>query len=491
MNFVDYKRFSFFALVAVITMVIAVGHFLNLSYEKPSKDGSHYVAYAYNSLKYGIYDYSRSERPSPDYRREPGYPLWLMAGMIIHPTIDLKTQDANCIVRAEGNCLEIITYLKIGNIILLMATALLSGYFVYLYSKNILASGICYFLIAFSGSLGYFTSRFYSEPLATFLVVAGSFSLYNLTQNGFTRRRAFLCGLLLASLALTKAIFYYLIYLCCILLFIWWISQGIGVKNSFKRILFFLLGAFILLGPWIIRNYIQIGTFSIAGRAGLNLTVRANYDEASKEEYRALILMYAPKFKWVRQQSKTYVDSAMREKLKGYVQRAYSRRDQLKSELHLEDPELDQFLFNEAKQRIVSNFVNHLALVLPVALRGSGVEVGYGFNPKNSLRETIGIKTFGVDVSKLFISTKLIPNIVFIVAFFGAFFLSLLFRNWGLAWFLIPSMYSFGMYSFFTHFEYRFNLPSIPIYAICVSILMRKTYRLLHEQVHTHRLNES
>lgn len=483
MNLQKYRNHRLITLITIVTLLISIGHFLNLSYQRPSDDGIHYVAYAYNSLKFGIYSTSRSEKPSPNYRREPMYPVWLMTEMLIHPEIDLNTQDARCIVLVEGTCLEMINYLKIGNIVLLMATALLSGYFVFLHGKSIWVSGICYFLIAFSGSLGYFTSRFYSEPLATLLVVAASFALYQLTQKDFTRRRAFLCGLLLASLALTKAIFYYLVFLCCILLFIWWTFQSVGIKNTILRISFLLLGAFILIGTWNLRNYIQFNTFSLAGRAGLNLTLRANYNEISPEEYRALILMYAPWLKWVIKENNNYDRSAMRLKLRDFWSDAKMRRDRVKSELGLKDPELDDFLFKEAKGRILSNLGKHLALVLPLALRGSSPESGYGFNPKNARHETIGIRKFGIDVSKFFKSAKAVPNMIYITVFFGTFFYSIIFRKWGMAWFLLPSIYGFAMYSFFTNFQNRFNIPSIPIYDITLCLFGLKIYNVFKGQI--------
>ena len=69
-----------FLIVIVVSLMLFVGHFLNISFEKPAGDQRHYLAFAYNSLKHGVFDDARTDRPRPDNRRprltEPS-DLWI------------------------------------------------------------------------------------------------------------------------------------------------------------------------------------------------------------------------------------------------------------------------------------------------------------------------------------------------------------------------------------------------------------------------------
>ena len=200
------KIIIFFTLASIL---ISAGHFLNLRLKPPAKDGMHYTAYAYNTLKYGVYSHNRSEKPKSNNRREPMYPITLMIGIMLHPGIDLSVHNAKCIAQGKNNCIELVTYLKIINIIFLMLSALISAYFVYRYTGKKWVSVICFLLISLSGQLGRFTGTFYTETLAALLLIALSFLLYELVEKGFTKRRAFTAGLSLGALALTKAVYLY------------------------------------------------------------------------------------------------------------------------------------------------------------------------------------------------------------------------------------------------------------------------------------------
>jgi len=103
-----YKKAFLFFVIIILSLLISLGHILNLNYKRPNKDRSQYLAYAYNTLKYGVYDSSTDGDLHPDWRREPIWPLVLMGTMILHPGIDLEVQDIKCIARGEGKCIRLI-----------------------------------------------------------------------------------------------------------------------------------------------------------------------------------------------------------------------------------------------------------------------------------------------------------------------------------------------------------------------------------------------
>ena len=160
------KKVLIILIFTLVSLLISIGHFLNLRLKPPAKDGMHYTAYAYNTLKYGVYSHNRSENPKSNNRREPMYPITLMIGIMLHPGIDLSVHNAKCIAQGKNNCIELVTYLKIINIIFLMLSALISAYFVYRYTGKKWVSVICFLLISLSGQLGRYTGRFYTEILS-------------------------------------------------------------------------------------------------------------------------------------------------------------------------------------------------------------------------------------------------------------------------------------------------------------------------------------
>jgi len=484
MSFIKYKKPILFVIVVIITLLISFGHFFNLSYEKPVNDQLEFLALAYNSLKYGTYDDTYKEITSPDYSREPIYPLILMIGMLLHPGINLSTQDAKCIIFGEGECIEIIIYLKIINIIFLIATALLSSYIVYRYTRNVFVSGICFFLISLSGSLTKEYNEFLSEVPSAFLITLVSVLLCNLAVRRYSHRLAFIFGLFLGALVLIKAIFFYFVFLCSFFLLIWSLNRGLGIKQSVKQVILVVIGAYILIGPWQVRNYIQLGTSSITERSGIVLLSRAYYNVMLFEDYYASILYFARDIRWVEKKFETSFDATVYEKLNPtnliqYNLDVYKHANKIRAELDLSAQETSDFLLKEAKQKILANFGKHLAMVVPFAIRGSFFERGYGFYQRDTHHETIGIKKVGFDISKYFIALKALPNVIFVSVFFGTILLSFFFRRWDLIWFLFPGAYSFGMHAFFTHFIPRYSESLIPIFVICSCIALWETYLIL------------
>jgi hypothetical protein len=453
--------------------MLFVGHFLNISFEKPAGDQRHYLAFAYNSLKHGVFDDARTDRPRPDNRREPLYPAVLMLSILVHPQIDVSESSADCITGGEDGCLEKISYLKMGNVVFLIASALLAGYVVFRLTGSAIPSVVCYLAVALSGSLGGSANRFLSEMLAALLIVAVSMLLRDLIQSDFSRRRALAFGVCLGLLVLTKAQSYYLVFLCALFLLAWWLVAGEGIKQSALRVLFVLVGVFVLVLPWQIRNYKEVGTAWIAGRSGLVLTIRANYNEMSAEEYRASFLLFMPRAAWPDWVIDRYAGTEIEERLLGqdsYFADGYARHREVREKLGFRNPKLDAFLRHEAVQRILANFGDHLLMVAPFAVRGSFAEVGYGFNPKGERYGTIGQDLFGITVSNFYVDTPFWPNVILTGVFLISAVVALVARRWAYLGFLLPGLYWFGMHAFLTNFTPRFSIVLIPIFLICTCV---------------------
>lgn len=240
-----------------------------------------------------------------------------------------------------------------------------------------------------------------------------------------------------------------------------------------------LISGLLIIAPWIIRNYVQCNTLSIAGRSGVVLTTRANHNDMPWKEYKAFILYNAGSIQWIKHILIKNTDKSI---IDNFAKRQY-KRNALHEKLYLAKKlglglskscdskdynKLDSILVDNAKQRIINNFSKHLALVLPFAIRGSFPEKGLGFFKGN--RHTLGYKKFNFDITMYNIHLSAL-NLLYISCFFGLFVSSIYFRKWRYVWFLLPSIYLFCFYAFFTHFRSRYSIPLIPIFVICTSIV--------------------
>lgn len=473
-------RIPFFLLFITL---ITIGHILNLSYEIPASDQRQNLAYAYNTLKYGIYSDKSNDEPRPNYRREPLYPLLLMTGMVVHPAVDLSTDDAKCMTLGKGKCIEKITYLKIINIIFLISCAILSGFITYKFTGSLVLSILCFLLISLSGSHSRYVSRFFSEIPSAFFLVLSSYLLTKLISTRYESKNAIMFGISIGLLTLIKPIFYYFILLCLGLLFIWWIKEGSNIKESFKKSILILISAYIIIGPWQLRNFLVFDTIAIAGRSDLVLSTRANINEhyINHNDYFSYLKCF-PSNSWIRSKLKNKNIPMCKElDQRTFKQKAYDRRKEIKKKLNIKDPALQKVLVKEAKTRIMNNFVAHIIMTLPVALRGGFPEVG--FYPGNKKHGTIGIEKYNYDISKYYISLKLLPSLFYILSLFTIFTYSLYFRRWNFFWFALPGTYCFFMYSFFTHFIPRYSSFLIPVLIICFCLFLGKLYRQISYKV--------
>jgi len=73
------KKVLTISIISLLSLLISAGHILNLNFNKPKDDRAQYIAYAYNTLKYGVYSREKSATsdPIPSMRREPVWPFFL------------------------------------------------------------------------------------------------------------------------------------------------------------------------------------------------------------------------------------------------------------------------------------------------------------------------------------------------------------------------------------------------------------------------------
>ncbi len=129
-------------------------------------------------------------------------------------------------------------------------------------------AGYAAIILAFFPSQILFVNKLASETLFTMLLFL---ALYVMVL-GLDKKRAvmlLLCGIVLGLAALTKgiALAFVFVPLIYILLYLKW--SPAAIRNA----LFMVLGFLLVVVPWMTRNYVQKGSFSIATQTGINLLI--------------------------------------------------------------------------------------------------------------------------------------------------------------------------------------------------------------------------
>jgi hypothetical protein len=138
------------------------------------------------------------------------------------------------------------------------------------------------------------------NDLATDLAGAAVLSLASpALAVALTRGRASWCvaaGLLFGALTLVKAaVLYVFIGMIGTLLCIYLIWRSRLVLASAMADLGLVTAAFaVVVLPWMVRNYVELGVFQVAQRAGVVLMIRAVKDQMTPEEYRGAFYVWAP-----------------------------------------------------------------------------------------------------------------------------------------------------------------------------------------------------
>jgi len=118
-----------------------------------------------------------------------------------------------------------------------------------------------------------------SEIFATFLVVLFAY-VFIRSMESQSKGSHWIAGLVFGLLILTKSIFIFL----PILILLIYLAKG--RKDGLKNILIFLFVVFIVVSPWVYRNYINFEKMSVADRGGMLLYIHSLKSEFSGGELR-------------------------------------------------------------------------------------------------------------------------------------------------------------------------------------------------------------
>ncbi len=300
-------------------------------------------------------------------------------------------------------------------------------------------------------------NNFYTELAAALpLLILATFLYLTITQRQW-QKYAIAAGCAFAALMLTKAVFFYfgVILFGAFILYAWqqrsWQPLKMGVT--------ILLIAYAVAGVWMTRNYVYFGTAKISGRGGEVLAIRAKFSEMNWREYRASWLAYTPNHgeplleRFFEPEDYARFDRANPEGFyRSTKNRITAMREDDVVQRIFQQQQIDEELKQESLAKIKQNWLKHLALTGTFAYRGSFI--------------------------KMFAENSLVPvRLFYILSLFIIVVLALRYRDAGMTFFVLPTLFSYGIHAFASHYISRFSVPLIPCLAIAFCALIFRRYR--------------
>lgn len=428
------------------------------------RDQLHYVAMAANLRESGTLSLDlvppAGARPRPSSYREPLYPALLALAMRLHP--ELRERSVVELVSANRGggheALRDLLWLQLG---LLYLSGLLAGLLFWKLSRNAWLSVLTPLPVWYSTALRFEAGYHMSEPLAACLVTATGLGLLV----AFERRlpAAFAgAGLLSGLLALTKAVFaYFWLPVLVATAYLAW-RRGWDRRRTVAGLLAFLLAFGAVVGPWLVRNQIHFGRAHIAGRGGFNLYLRSVFDTMGPREYLGAFLVYTPG-SWVRElRAQLFGDDELRRldpderSPHAFIASALRRQSELLA-LVGDPARVDRILRDEALRRILADPLAHLAVSVPLGVRGIFAERVRTSTPIPVPALVMGLILFGSSAALwLWACARADPR------WLGV---------------LLAPAFCWTFYTLFTQGNARYSAVSLPVYYVCAIWAGRAGYR--------------
>jgi hypothetical protein len=467
-----WARWTVLAVAAIALLVFWSGR---LSGAPIAKDGRQTLTMALNLQRHGVISLDADGEPpfEPSMYREP---LPVLTTALNLALIDSLIGHAHPSEYAYG---ERARYVKMQN--LAWATLLCCATFwsVHLFTQSLLWSLAGAVLVTLkaplvdSGLTALGVDTLTSEIPAAAMLALGSALLVNTFRDG-RQSTAVLAGACFGLLALIKAGFIYVFAGVAGVAFLLLLFErrrrpvhGGGVRLA--HIVLFCAAFSVTVLPWLIRNYLAIGSFALAERGGVVLYIRAVKDGMSWEEYRGSFYVWAPEGirqavgnalgfsdsdlqrggrlqRLNRRQSDFRQDDIAAEKAGrperaiSYYRKARAERVRLSALLNENGSkrnsgaEVDRILQEHAEDIILAQPHKHLAMTVPFMWRGAAI---------------------------------IFPVLSVTLAY------ALTRRRREVLLFALPAFGIVMFYSLLSHFLPRYASPTAPIAVICGLILTR------------------
>lgn len=184
------------------------------------------------------------------FLRTPGYPLFL--GLIL-----TLTGDSIAVVLAVQIILSALSAVLVYRIANLLRFPKLVG----------LGAGL---LFALEPNIAVYAVSVITEPLFVFLFLLSVYLLADgLIGNNFSKKRYLVLGILLGLDVLVRPVLYPFVFIIIFALTFYLIKR-VKLKESFKITLTLIVGVYLMVFPWLLRNKIVFNTWSVSSISGVH-----------------------------------------------------------------------------------------------------------------------------------------------------------------------------------------------------------------------------
>ncbi len=442
----------------LLVAVVAVVNAISLPSTAPADvDGDYVVTAAWNLATEGVFSTSRDDGPLDHHPgREPLFPALLAGAILVDAVVHgggvVDDLDVDCVVEGTSPaCRAPNARWKLLNGVLLLCLVGLTWATARLWLPPAWALAPTAVVATSTSVLGY-VDTYYTEVLAALLLLAASAASVQLQRSG-RRRWAVAGGLSLGLLALTKAIFLYVIPLVAAVVWLVGDRTTRDARTAHGRVVAVLVVAALSLPvAWMARNAVAGEGWVITRGADAVLMTRLSYDTLTAREAGAAILYCATPTHGPDLAAALLPEDAHarldRDDPDGYYQGHERVRDEVDRD------GLGTVLARRAVPHVVLTPLLLYRGAVPWAqfdVDGPAVHVG--------------------DLAAELIGRTYLPAMA-VLAWWGW-----RRRRSSLALFVTPALASFALYAGMTHFMPRYSVPAVGVGALAVAVAAHALWR--------------
>lgn len=429
--------------------------------ERPIRaDSLQTMRMAYNLVHHGVMSVEKEPPHFPSMYREP-IPV-LFDAMWIR-AIEMFTGPAPYEAYPRGwraHVLKLQDVLWVG--LLYVAAFLAAGLFFPTFTLRLIATALVCIPSAIPGTeQAWIVNRLYSDTAASALMLLGSWLFVRVARERQVKL-AVLAGVAFAAVALVKAahlyIFAGILLLLALYLFVLE-KRTVSARNAALVCTAFAAGFAVGVLPWMLRNYSALGQFQLTERGGEVLLARANKNMMTLDEYIGTLYVWGPS----RGIAGAILGYEPRDLQRGgRLQRLNREESDFSDDDHAAEregrPEAAISFFRKSRARYVQLIKHYTAQGHP--------------NPVNAANRQMQREALKLIVEHPFRHLALVLPVTIrgaLVTFpvlAAAFIVGLRKRRYDLALFVVPALGWALFHMLLTHFISRYGLPLVPVATI-------------------------
>ena len=373
----------------------------------------------------------------------PGYPGFLSLFILADGGLE---STLRCVVDPKAVCdLGGLTHLFVFQGVL----AAVSAWVVFLAARRLTAdrrvAWIALLLVLGTKVNAHYGSLVLTEALAFpfFFLFLWQLADVLTAEDGPACKAATACGLALAATVLVRTSYTFLVdFMVIVLLIQAWTRRGKGFAVALAPTAAFVLGVAMLLGPWVLRNYLTLGVAAVSQGAGDKVLIeRLPYNLMTWKEWAVSFVYWLPDFG--DGLARALFDRADYIRLGWYEPETFYSmgRGQFFVDLRHASGESGHPLAYLVKNYILNDLGKHVAVTFALAWRGMWVGKYLGF---------AGFLLSPVCFLRLVRAGRALP----------------------FAFFCLPGFFMLGLYAFVTVNVVRYNVPLIAVFAVSSAVAL-------------------